>query len=183
MRIRVCSPATFAPPSVSRKPSPRLPAARARSARLGEVMVQTSFPEHPLLTRLIAAGYAAFAAIALEERRAAHWPPYSRLALLRAEAKDTVRLEPLSRGRGGLCAAYAFAGECARPRHGDDCPPRRSLSRALLIESPSRAPLQRFLSRWLPVSRAAAGAARIALVDRRRSAGSGLGARISGGLG
>src|ERR1700677_1629306 len=34
-----------------------------RSARLGEVLVQTSFPEHPLLTRLIAAGYPAFAAI------------------------------------------------------------------------------------------------------------------------
>ena len=42
-----------------------------RAARPGEVMIQTSFPEHPLLTRLIIEGYEGFAATALEERRAA----------------------------------------------------------------------------------------------------------------
>ena len=46
-----------------------------RASRLGEVMVQTSFPEHPLLSRLMNAGYEGFAATALDERRAAHWPP------------------------------------------------------------------------------------------------------------
>src|SRR6202012_2713780 len=59
-----------------------------RAARLGEGILQTSFSQHPLPTRLIAEGYERFAATALEERRAASWPPYSRLALLRAEAKD-----------------------------------------------------------------------------------------------
>jgi primosomal protein N' (replication factor Y) len=122
-----------------------------RSARLGEVMVQTSFPEHPLLTRLIAAGYPAFAAIALEERRAAHWPPYSRLALLRAEAKDSVRLN------GFLEDAAA----CARPIAAEvivQGPATAMIARRadhfrahLLLESPSRTPLQRMLGRWLPL--------------------------------
>jgi len=40
-----------------------------REARAGEVMIQTEFPEHPLLNRLIAEGYEGFAVSALEERR------------------------------------------------------------------------------------------------------------------
>ncbi len=122
-----------------------------RSARPGEVMVQTSFPEHPLLTRLIAAGYPAFAAIALEERRAAHWPPYSRLAVLRAEAKDSVRLDRF----------LEEAAACARPIAGEVSvlgPATAMIARRadhfrahLLLESPSRAPLQRLLGRWLPL--------------------------------
>ena len=57
-----------------------------RAGRPGEVLVQTSYPEHPLLQKLLQGGYEAFAAGALEERRLAGWPPYSHLALLRAEA-------------------------------------------------------------------------------------------------
>jgi primosomal protein N' (replication factor Y) len=122
-----------------------------RAARLGEVMVQTSFPEHPLLTRLLADGYPAFAAIALEERRAAHWPPYSRLALLRAEARDTVRLNRF----------LEDAAACAQPLAGQVSvlgPATAMIARRadhfrahLLLESPARAPLQRLLSRWLPL--------------------------------
>jgi primosomal protein N' (replication factor Y) len=129
-----------------------------RAARPGEVIVQTSFPEHPLLTRLIAEGYERFAVTALEERRAANWPPYSRLALLRAEAKD---LE-------GLDAYLRAAAACARmlqdgPGRGREGPvrvlgPAAALiaRRAdhfrahLLIESATRGPLQRFLAEWLP---------------------------------
>ncbi len=64
-----------------------------RASRPGEVMIQTAFPQHPLLQRLIAAGYDGFAESALQERREAAWPPFSRLALLRAEARDTARLD------------------------------------------------------------------------------------------
>ncbi|HEY2145281.1 MAG TPA: primosomal protein N', partial [Steroidobacteraceae bacterium] len=64
-----------------------------RETRPGEVMVQTQFPEHPLLTRLITQGYESFAASALIERREAGWPPFSRLALLRAEARNRAALD------------------------------------------------------------------------------------------
>ncbi|MGB6605521.1 MAG: primosomal protein N', partial [Steroidobacteraceae bacterium] len=58
-----------------------------RSARAGEVLIQTEFPEHPLLASLLAEGYDGFARAALDERRQAAWPPFSRLAALRASAK------------------------------------------------------------------------------------------------
>jgi primosomal protein N' (replication factor Y) len=64
-----------------------------RRDRPGEVLLQTSFPDHPLLTGLIAGGYERFAQRALEDRAAAGWPPYAYLALLRAEAVQ--RPQPL----------------------------------------------------------------------------------------
>ena len=122
-----------------------------RAARPGEVMVQTSFPEHPLLTQLITAGYEGFAATALLERRAASWPPYSRLAMLRAEARDKI----------GLDAFLRAAAAAARPAGANEVtvlgPAAALMARRadhfrahLLIESASRAPLQRFLKSWLP---------------------------------
>jgi primosomal protein N' (replication factor Y) len=57
-----------------------------RGQRKGEVYLQTLFPDHALLRRLLSDGYAAFAADALALRNESGWPPYSFLALLRAEA-------------------------------------------------------------------------------------------------
>jgi primosomal protein N' (replication factor Y) (superfamily II helicase) len=57
-----------------------------RADRPGEVLIQTSYPEHPLLQHVLAGGYEAFADAALGERDAAGWPPYTHLALFRAEA-------------------------------------------------------------------------------------------------
>ena len=59
-----------------------------RAERPGEVLIQTHHPEHPLLLQLVQAGYPAFARAALAERQAAGLPPFSNLALLRAEATD-----------------------------------------------------------------------------------------------
>jgi primosomal protein N' (replication factor Y) len=58
----------------------------------GEVVIQTSFPEHPLLRSLLSQDYTAFAALALEERRRAGWPPFSHLAVWRAEAAQRSRV-------------------------------------------------------------------------------------------
>jgi primosomal protein N' (replication factor Y) len=127
-----------------------------RAARPGEVMIQTSFPEHPLLTRLILEGYEGFAATALEERRAARWPPYSRLALLRAEAKDSVGLDGFLRAaaaRGRSAAGGMTPGTVTILGPASALIARRAdhFRAHLLIEAPTRAPLQRFLSLWLPM--------------------------------
>src|SRR5258707_706141 len=121
-----------------------------RAARPGEVMIQTAFPEHPLLTRLIAEGYEGFAASALEERREAAWPPYSRLALLRAESKDTTGLDAFLR------SAADGGRACDEPGVKILGPATALMARRadhfrahLLIEAAARAPLQRFLARWL----------------------------------
>ncbi|MEE8118787.1 MAG: primosomal protein N' [Gammaproteobacteria bacterium] len=57
-----------------------------RAEKPGEVLIQTHHPEHPLLRQLVAHGYAEFAKAGLEERRLAGMPPYSALALFRAES-------------------------------------------------------------------------------------------------
>jgi primosomal protein N' (replication factor Y) len=114
-------------------------------------MIQTEFPEHPLLIRLISEGYDGFAASALEERRAADWPPYSRLALLRAEAKDSGGLDSFLRsaaasGRTLAAPAVKILGPATAlmARRADH------FRAHLLIETSVRSTLQRFLAQWLP---------------------------------
>jgi primosomal protein N' (replication factor Y) len=131
-----------------------------RAARPGEVLIQTACPRHPLLQRLLAGGYADFAEGALEERASARWPPYSRLALLRAEA--ATREAALA----FLDAARAAAGE---PREVRLLGPaaaamerRAGRYRAqLLLEAAERRPLQRLLDTWLPLVEALPEARRV----------------------
>jgi primosomal protein N' (replication factor Y) (superfamily II helicase) len=121
-----------------------------RGVRPGVVLIQTEFPEHPLLTQLLEAGYDGFARAALAERSQAQWPPYSRLAALRDSARSAD-------------AALAFLTE-ARRLAGRAPPAVRLLGpvpaavakRAgryhaqLLVESAERARLHGFLDAWLP---------------------------------
>ncbi|HUF74160.1 MAG TPA: primosomal protein N' [Gammaproteobacteria bacterium] len=72
-----------------------------RRDRPGEVLIQTHHPNHPLLRELISGDYGAFAERALAERRATAWPPFSRLAVFRAEARERDRV-------------FAFLGRLAR---------------------------------------------------------------------
>jgi primosomal protein N' (replication factor Y) len=121
-----------------------------RAERAGEVLIQTAFPNQPLLAELIAHGYEGFARSALEERRQAGWPPFQRLALLRAEAAQLASaesfLEEARRAAGPLPADIALLGPAAAimPRKAN-----RYRSQ-LLVESASRAALQTFLDGWVP---------------------------------
>ncbi|HYM41337.1 MAG TPA: primosomal protein N' [Steroidobacteraceae bacterium] len=120
-----------------------------RGARPGEVLIQTEFPQHPLLTGLLADGYDGFARTALAERREACWPPFSRLAALRASA--TTREAALD----FLTEARARAGNTPRGLRLLGPVPAAMPKRAgryhaqLLIESRERPPLHRFLDDWL----------------------------------
>jgi primosomal protein N' (replication factor Y) (superfamily II helicase) len=123
-----------------------------RDARPGEVLIQTEFPEHPLLNRLLTDGYDGFAAGALEERREAGWPPYSRLAMLRAEAKDSVALDAFlqtavvsSRSLNEPAVTVLGPASAVIARRADH------FRAHLLIETAARSTLQRFLSAWLPL--------------------------------
>jgi primosomal protein N' (replication factor Y) (superfamily II helicase) len=119
-----------------------------RGARAGEVLIQTEYPEHPLLQSLIHGGYEGFAAGALAERAAARWPPFSRLALLRASARSA------SAAMDFLRAARARAGAAPRVRLLGPVP--ASMARRagrhhaqLLLEHAGRGELHRFLEQWL----------------------------------
>ena len=57
-----------------------------RASDPGTVMIQTHFPEHPFLNALTRRDYHTFARMLLDERRSTGLPPFSCLALLRAES-------------------------------------------------------------------------------------------------
>ncbi|MFK8080140.1 MAG: primosomal protein N' [Granulosicoccus sp.] len=57
-----------------------------REKTSGTVLIQTRNPDSPMLQTLIVDGYAPFAKIAMAERKLADLPPYSFMALVRAEA-------------------------------------------------------------------------------------------------
>lgn len=59
-----------------------------RADKPGLVLVQTYHPDHELLQKLLKQGYQAFAEQALQERREIALPPFSAMALLRAEASQ-----------------------------------------------------------------------------------------------
>jgi primosomal protein N' (replication factor Y) len=59
-----------------------------RAEQPGEVIIQTHHPDHPLLLSLIRDGYNAFAQALLKERQATALPPYTAMALFRAEAVE-----------------------------------------------------------------------------------------------
>jgi primosomal protein N' (replication factor Y) len=123
-----------------------------RGDRAGEVFVQTLFPEHPLLRLLVQGGYEQFAREALLERKAAAWPPYSHLALLRAEASRAEIaqdfLEAARRQAEGLdLSDITLLGPAPAAMER-----RAGRFRAqLLLQSPKRPALQRFLAGWRPL--------------------------------
>ena len=119
-----------------------------RGDRRGEVLIQTEYPEHPLLRGLLEGGYEAFASAALAERESAAWPPFARLAALRASALQADwatdflaaarRAAPKANVRLLGPAPAAMAKRAGR------------FHAQLLIESSDRAALHRFLDRWVP---------------------------------
>jgi primosomal protein N' (replication factor Y) len=129
-----------------------------RDAALGgasEMWVQTAHAAHPLFAALRRHDYPAFAADQLAQRAGAGMPPSSFLALVRADARTQETAQAFlaaarqAAAEAGLDAADAVA--CYSPvplgvqRVAD-------VERAqMLLESPSRARLQRFLSGWQPL--------------------------------
>lgn len=62
-----------------------------RAEKPGQVVIQTHFADHPLLTTIINKGYRAFAQHTLNERRETRLPPFSFLAVIRAQSTDKTR--------------------------------------------------------------------------------------------
>ena len=122
-----------------------------------EMWVQTFHPQHPLFEALKRHDYPAFAAQQLKEREQAAMPPFSFQALVRAEARSQEAAQDF------LSAASAAApgipdGEqllahiTLYPAVPMTIQRVANVERAqMLVESPSRAALQRFLSAWQSV--------------------------------
>ncbi len=119
-----------------------------RGSRAGEVLIQTAYPEHPLLQTLANEGYDGFARLALAERAASAWPPFSRLAVVRASAttaQDALEFLTEARRLAGSPPGVKLLGPV----------PAAMAKRAgryhsqLLLESADRLALHRLLADWL----------------------------------
>jgi primosomal protein N' (replication factor Y) len=126
-----------------------------RASEPGRVIIQTHLAEHPLLVQLTEQGYFAFAEQALSERRAAGLPPFSHLALIRAEAHKPRQAEDFldqacSEAEHLLDELQVDGVELLGPV---PAPMERRAGRyraQLLLQSNARANLHRLLAAWLP---------------------------------
>lgn len=119
-----------------------------RAKHPGTVVIQTHHPNHELLRTLTEQGYRAFATAALAERKALQLPPYSHLALMRAEAQQVTTAERfLDEARALLPPEpdILALGPVPAPR-----PRRAGYQRLqLLLQSNQRPLLRQVLSDWL----------------------------------
>ena len=128
----------------------------AVQAARSEMWIQTATPTHPLYQALVKHDFVAFAASQLDERQRAGLPPFSSLALVRAEARDAAVATAF------LQAASAAATDLPEGAAVSVYPPvPPSITRVagiermqMLVESASRPALQRFLAAWLPALQA-----------------------------
>jgi primosomal protein N' (replication factor Y) len=124
-----------------------------RADRPGEVVIQTHFPDHPLLACLLQGDYTAFAALALAERREAQWPPFAHLAVWHAEAARReaafALLEDVRRAATAEPTPVAVLGPAPLAMERKDGRYRAQL----LFRSAERAPLHRLVERTLAAAR------------------------------
>ncbi|HKM27475.1 MAG TPA: primosomal protein N' [Thiopseudomonas sp.] len=122
-----------------------------RASDFGRVIIQSALADHPLLVQLSEQGYFAFAEQALSERRATALPPFSHLALLRADALKPELADAF------LEDAYSIAEQLLEQLKIEGVellgpiasPMERRAGRyraQLLIQANSRAPLHRLLT-------------------------------------
>jgi primosomal protein N' (replication factor Y) len=124
-----------------------------RAGKPGEVLVQTWHPDNPVFAALAHHDYREFARYALAERAAAGFPPFSYLALVRAESPASGAALAFLRA-----AAHAAAGLPAGVQLMDAVPSpmerRAGRYRAqLLVQAAERRALHEFLHAWLAVLR------------------------------
>ena len=135
-----------------------------RDAALGagsEMWIQTFQPAHPLYAALKRHDYPAFAKAQLLEREQAGLPPFSAQALVRAEARTQEVAQAFLNAASAAAStdmalwegwADVLAQVTLYPAVPMSIQRVANIERAqMLIESPSRAALQRFLSGWQTV--------------------------------
>ena len=116
----------------------------------GEVMVQTQYPDHPIYQCLARHDFQRYAALQLEERKQARFPPFAANALLCATADEVgTALDWLKAARAeALPYAQAFGVMVFDPVPMRMVRLARRERAQLLVEAPARPALQGFLSAW-----------------------------------
>ena len=120
-----------------------------RADKPGQVLIQTGFPQHPLFSHLLAHDFPGFADEQLAIRRKGLLPPFSRQAVLRAEAAR------LADALAWLQAARALAPEMPgvemfEPVSAPMLKKAGHERAQLWLQSVSRTDLQLLLREWVP---------------------------------
>ncbi len=116
----------------------------------GTVIVQTHYPEHPLLNKLALHDYQEFTNILLEERQQTQLPPFSFQALIRAESNQQAvaikflniartRLQSLTQGKLEIYGPVSAPMEKRAGRYRFQ----------LIIQAENRQAIKKFLSPWI----------------------------------
>jgi len=125
----------------------------AAQGTTAEMWIQTQHTDHPLFTALRRHDYPAFAEGELAQRRAAGMPPFAFQALLRADARSQEAAQAFLNAASAAAEALEGADQVARyPAVPLAIQRVANVERAqMLVESASRAALQRLLAQWQPV--------------------------------
>jgi primosomal protein N' (replication factor Y) len=125
----------------------------AAQGATAEMWIQTHHAQHPLFSALRRHDYTAFARQQLEERAAAGMPPFAFQALLRADARTQEAAQAFLNAASTAADALEGADRVVRyPAVPLAIQRVANVERAqMLIESPSRAALQRLLAQWQPL--------------------------------
>jgi len=118
-----------------------------------EMWIQTHHPQHPLFAALRRHDYAAFAQGELAERAAAGMPPFAFQALLRADARTQEAAQAFLNAASAAAEGLPGADRVTRyPAVPLTIQRVANVERAqMLIESGSRAALQKLLAGWQPL--------------------------------
>lgn len=125
-----------------------------RAAHPGKVLIQTQLPQHPLLQQLVQQGYFAFAKQALQERMQACLPPFTHMALLRAEAYKQEQLDDFLNRAFAQAELMVVIPDYQMIEVYDPVPAlmerRAGRFRAqILVQSEQRTALHQFLNHWV----------------------------------
>jgi primosomal protein N' (replication factor Y) len=128
-----------------------------RADKRGIALVQTRFPDSPWLQAIAKHDYRAFAEMALEERKHADYPPFTHIALLRAEAVE--QQEALRFLEGMYSQAKSLISSNPQMQPVSLSEPVASVMEKkagryraqLLVQAAARKPLHVFLHQWRSV--------------------------------
>ena len=120
-----------------------------RADKQGEVVLQTHYPDHPLLTTLLANGYQAFAKETLQLRHSMGLPPFTFQALFKAQARHSEFAENFLSQIADFFQSKQIAGlQMLGPMPAPFSKKAGQYRWQLLLQHPSRMTLQKALREY-----------------------------------
>lgn len=124
-----------------------------RGEKQGEVVLQTHYPDHPLLNTLLTNGYAKFAEQALNMRKLMGLPPFSAQVLFRAMGRDNDKvlnfLQALTACLRDIIQQNGWQGfQLLGPINAPMAKKAGHFRWQLIVQNPSRALLQQLLDQF-----------------------------------